>query len=221
MNVAEFQKWLNDRGASITVDGQGGPATRAAIMQVFANRNAPAITQEQMAGIASGLNIPLRNLKAIAQVESGGSGFDDAGRPKILFERHYFHRLTSGRWSPASFSQAKNGGYSEPSWDKLCRAACLNPIHAFASASWGKFQIMGSHANSLGYANALEFAWVMTRSELAHYEALAAFIRVNRLDDEAQAISANPETCRAFARGYNGSAYEKLSYHSKLARAMR
>jgi len=220
MTLSEFQKWLNDRGASIAVDGQAGPGTRAAIMHVFANTNAAAISAAEIAEIATRIGIPERNLRAIATVESGGGGFDNNGRPKILYERHYFHRLTNGRWSPSPFSQAKSGGYSEPSWDKLCRAACLHPLHAFASASWGKFQIMGSHANSLGYANPLEFAYTMTRSEKAHYEALAAFIKTNRLDDEARAMSTDPEKCRAFARAYNGPAYEKFSYHKKLAKAM-
>jgi hypothetical protein len=221
MMLSEFQKWLNDRGASLVVDGQAGPATRSAIMHVFANTSAPAITSNEIANIAENIGIPERNLRAISLVESGGSGFDNSGRPKILFERHYFHRLTNGRWSPSSFSQASGGGYKESSWDKLCRAACLHPLHAFASASWGKFQIMGSHANSLGYDSPLVFAYTMTRSEKAHYEALAAFIKTNRLDNEARAISTNPEACRAFAKAYNGPAYAKFSYHQKLAKAMK
>lgn len=221
MDLATFQKWLTDRGATgVNADGVGGPATRAGIMQVFANTAAAAITDAELQALADSINVPLRNLRAISLVESGGSGFDNAGRPKILFERHYFHRLTNGRWSPAPFSQAQGGGYKEPSWDKLCRAACLHPDAAFASASWGKFQIMGSHATSLGYANPIEFAYSMTRSELAHYQALAKFIKVNRLDDEARALSTNPKTCRPFAKAYNGTAYERFDYHNKMARAM-
>jgi hypothetical protein len=34
------------------------------------------------------------------------------------------------------------------------------------------------------------------------------------------ALSADPDRCRAFARAYNGSDYEKLGYHAKLAQAM-
>lgn len=221
MNLAALQSWLNNRGASLVVDGLPGPATRRAIEAVFANRNAPAITVGEEIAIAESIGIPVKNLRAIAKVESAGGGFDNQGRPKILYERHWFHRLTNGRWSPASFSSARRGGYNEDSWDKLCRAACLHPLHAFASASWGKFQIMGNHAVSLGYADPLQFAWSMTRSERAHYEALAAFIRVNRLDDEARQLSTNPEHCRAFARAYNGPAYEANRYHAKLAEAMR
>lgn len=37
-------------------------------------------------------------IKAVAEVESAGSGFLSDGQPKILFERHYFSRLTGGKF---------------------------------------------------------------------------------------------------------------------------
>jgi hypothetical protein len=59
-------------------------------------------------------------------------------------------------------------------------------------------------------------------SEAAHYELLAQFIEANGLKDELARLSPDPETCRAFARAYNGPAYERNgAYHVKLARAMR
>jgi hypothetical protein len=95
--------------------------------------------------------VPARNVRAVAAVESSGSGYDDQGRPKILFERHLFHRMTKGRWSVCSFSNGESGGYHEPSWDKLAAAACKDPAAAFSSASWGKFQVLGLHWLALGY----------------------------------------------------------------------
>jgi hypothetical protein len=227
MKISEFQSWLNKRGANIKVDGQAGPATRAAIMQVFTNKNAAAITPAQIEDIAKKLGVSGRQLRAVSKVESGGGGWNDQGQPKILWERHYFWRRiqTIIPW----ISNPKGGDYTldankngvNDSWEKLCLAACRNPIAAFESASWGKFQIMGAHAKALGYENALEFAYSMVGNERAHYSALAAFVRVNGLVPAMKALSTNPETCRAFARRYNGSAYEKFSYHVKLAGAMR
>ncbi len=42
------------------------------------------------------LDVDVESVIAIQQVESSGSGFDKHGRPTILFERHYFYRLTGG-----------------------------------------------------------------------------------------------------------------------------
>ena len=58
MTVTEFQQWLNAHGASIAVDGKGGPATRAAILQVFTNKSAPAITETELRSISAFLGDP-------------------------------------------------------------------------------------------------------------------------------------------------------------------
>lgn len=226
MNISEFQSWLNKRGANIKVDGQAGPATRAAIMQVFTSKGAAAMTSADYEGIALGLGVSVRQLRAVSQVESGGGGWNGQGQPKILWERHYFWKrikivipwISNPKGGDYTLDANKNG--VNDSWEKLCLAACRNPIAAFESASWGKFQIMGAHAKALGYDNALEFAYGMVSDERAHYVALAAFVRVNGLVPAMRALSANPETCRAFAKRYNGSAYEKFAYHRKLAGAM-
>lgn len=221
MNIRDLQAWLVVHGQSnIVVDGAGGPATRAAIIAAFSNKQAPAVTEAEMSAIAARLGGTVRQLKAVAAVESGGSGFDDAGRPKILFERHYFHRLTGGKWSPAIFSDPNGGGYSSSSWEKLTLAACRDVDAAFASASWGKFQVMGAHWKALGYDSPLALAWSCVGSEAAHYELLARYIEANHLKDDFQAISANPETCRNFAAGYNGPGYRKFNYHAKIAARM-
>lgn len=221
MTVADLQRWLNERGASLTVDGQGGPQTRAAILSVFTNLQAPAVTDDELAEFADRCGASLKQLQAVAKVESAGGGFTDSGLPKILYERHYFWRLTKGAHGQTPWSNPKGGGYSESSWDKLCRAACVDPDAALASCSWGKFQIMGAHWEALGYPSPLSMAYTMRQSEADHYEALVRFIAANRLQDEMRAISRDPETCRAFARQYNGPAYERFSYHTKLAEAMR
>jgi hypothetical protein len=221
MTPIEFQQWLGAHGHPVVVDGQLGPQTRAAILAVFSNTCAPAVTDDEIKALAARLGCEEKQIRAVAQVESGGAAFDKQGRPKILFERHLFHRLTNGEFSPATFSNAKGGGYAEDSWQKLALAACKNPRAAFSSASWGKFQVLGMHWAALEYPSAIELAYSTVTGEAAHYEMLARFIERNGLKDELRALSSDPEDCRAFAKAYNGPAYERFDYHTKMARAMR
>lgn len=221
MTQAEYQAWLNEHGASLVVDGIHGPRTRSAMLALFSNMSAPAVTENDIHEIADRLHCSVKQVKAVARVESGGSAFDRNGRPKILFERHYFHRLTEGRWSVAPFSNPKSGGYSEDSWQKLADACARDPWAAFQSASWGRFQVMGAHWSKLGYLSPLSMAWQMRQDEYGHYEALARYVEHFGLLDELRALSSDPDDCRGFAKGYNGPGYERFSYHTKLAEAMR
>jgi len=222
MTVADLQRWLNEHGAiTIGVDGKYGPATRNALLAAFSNLSAPAITSDQIDGIAERLGCTRKQVMAVAKVESGGSAYDDLGRPKILFERHYFHRLTQGKWSVCAYSNGTAGGYGESSWQKLADAAGKDPDAAFQSASWGRFQIMGSHWKALGYLDEVAMPWAMREGEYGHYEALCRYVETFGLVKAIRALSTDPETCRAFAKGYNGPGYARFDYHTKLAKAMR
>lgn len=221
MTDTELQQWLVAHGQPVTVDGQAGPATRAAIEAAFTNTCAPAVSPADIDGFALRLRCSSRQIRAVAKVESGGGAFDDKGRPKILFERHLFHRYTNGRYSVAAFSNPKGGGYSDCSWKKLTEAACKDAEAAFASVSWGKFQVLGCHWCDLGYPSAIDLAYSTVATEAAHYELLARFIEHNGLAGALRALSTNPDDCRAFAKRYNGPGYEDFSYHTKLAKAMQ
>ncbi len=198
---------------------------REAFLERFVNKSAPKLTNADIEFAAASLQVPARNLRAVVTVESGGKSFSDLGLPIILFEPHIFHRRTDGRWSPSSFSYAKWRDLPYPKtqigrWDQMADAAARNEQAALESASWGLFQIMGFHWKTLGYASAESFALAMAKSEAAQLGALVTFIKVNGLADELRLLSANPETCRAFARGYNGASYAANGYHIKLAQAM-
>lgn len=234
VDLASFQFWLNQRGADIPVDGKRGPRTRAAILDTFVNMSAPAVTAVDIARIAARLGGTVGQVMAVALTESGGAGWDGAGRLKCLYERHYFWKRL--RIKIPLLSDPAPGGYTidadhdgiNDSWEKVADAAMRNPIAAFESASWGSFQIMGAHASAdparagkvVFDGNAIEFAWWLSRSEAAHYEALARFIEVNGLVRAFRAISADPDDCRAFARGYNGKLYERGGYHRRIAERM-
>lgn len=215
MTITELQALIGT-----TPDGRWGRASRAALVDRFRNTSAPMITPSDLAGFAVRLGCTVKQLQAVAAVESAGAGFDATGKPRILFERHIFHRLTGGKFSPAPFSASDYGGYSVPSWSKLADAAGKNPDAAFSSCSWGRFQVMGMHWKKLSYASAFDLAVSTVTGEAAHFELLARYIETFGLKDELAKLSANPADCAPFAKGYNGPDYARNRYDHKLAMEM-
>ena len=220
MNAMEFQRWLSAHGQPVVQDGICGPKTRSAIVAAFTNPCAPSITPSDVIALAKRLDCTVSQLAAVAEVESGGNAYDRDGRPKMLFERHLFHRLTDGRFTPAIFSNPTAGGYNLDSWQKLTLAACREVDAAFAAASWGKFQILGTHWSALGYATPLEMAYSAVTGEAAHYEMLARYVEVFGLKPALARLSADPADNEAFAKLYNGPGFRRFDYHTKLAEAL-
>lgn len=233
-NREALQRFLVSKGAVLTVDGIVGRRTQRTIFDLFANPRAPGVTPAEVMMIARELAVPDEAVRAVAAVESGGDPFLVTGHPKILFERHWLFRrvgktLSASSVAGAFLALAKPGGYTldadkdgiNDSWEKLIEACAVDPVAAFESCSWGKFQIMGGHWNALGYASVFDFAWSMRASELGHYRALAAFIKANNLTAALRQIGPDPISNERFAAGYNGKGFRKTEYHLKLARAMR
>ena len=233
-NRIALQRFLNGRGEGLVEDGKIGPVTLAALGRVFSNRNAAAVTNADIVAVAQLLGCAPMQVRAVAKVESAGGGFQDDGRPKILFERHWLRRRIGKVLGAISvkghfLAHPTPGGYTldadrdgkNDSWEKLEEASQTDPVAAFESCSWGKFQIMGGHWKALGYPDVFTFAWSMVQSEAGHYRALAAFIRANNLAPAMRRISIRPADNEAFAAGYNGKAFRKNNYHVKLAAAMR
>lgn len=73
------------------------------------------LTEADFKNAADSLNVEIAAIKAVADVETRGKAFDENGRPRILFERHYFSRLTSGIYSKTHprISNATAGGYGK------------------------------------------------------------------------------------------------------------
>jgi hypothetical protein len=201
----------------------------AEIIASLANRSAPAVDAADIAQCAATLGVSEKHIVMLRKVESGGKSFDDKGRPLLLPEPHVFSRLTNRAFdiSHPDISYPTWGKRPYPSsydgrWQVLERMAGLSLESAFGATSWGLFQIMGFHAASLGYGSALAMVREMVDSEAAHYKAMVKFIIVNGLADELRAcVAGNPDSCRAFAAGYNGRGYEKNNYHVKMAEALK
>lgn len=210
-----------------TVIGLLRKAKPMTIEHRYTNTKAPAINHADLVAAASRLGVSVKHIEMVRKVESGGKSFDNKGRPVILFEPHIFHRRTDGKWSPSSFSYSKWGAKPYPGsyngrWTQISEAAEHDEDAALESASWGLFQIMGFHWKHLGYDSAQDFAARMATSEADHLDAVVRFIEKNDLTAALRKCEAGkPETCRDFAKSYNGSGYAANNYHSKMSSALR
>jgi hypothetical protein len=183
-----------------------------------------ALDDEDIRSAAKHYNVPAAHIDAVRQVEAAGSGFllNEAApaRPKILFERHWFYKLTPKPVSKTrpDLSSKSPGGYKGGSaeWDRLKDAAEFDLLNALKSASWGMGQVMGFNFKVAGCDSIEQFVVEAFTGEAAQFNHMLNFIKNNNLMDELKRGD-----WRGFAKGYNGAAYEKNDYHNKLARAAK
>jgi hypothetical protein len=156
-------------------------------------------------------------IRAVIDVESRG-GFLPDTRPKILFERHLFFRFTKGKFSGSDpdICSSTGGGYkgNAAEYGRLTRAIALDREAALKSASWGAFQILGSNHIAAGFDDVESFCRAMSQGEDEQLQAFVNFVKANHLDDELRR-----HDWAGFARGYNGPAFRKFEYDTKLRAA--
>ena len=177
--------------------------------------NGLALTSPGCEMAASVLGVGLAELWAVMRVETRGWGFLGDRRPQILFERHVFHRLTDGNFRAVAplVSNSKAGGYlgGPREYDRLSLALALDAKAALCSTSWGIGQVMGYHAESLGFDNVEQMVEEMTQSEDRQLGVMARFILGKDLH-----LALLTKDWTRFARGYNGPQFAKSRYDEKL-----
>lgn len=171
--------------------------------------------------IGAGIGVGEDELHAFLDVETSGGGYDDQGRPKILFEpaRFYANLPADKR------AQAMAAGLAAPKWGqipygpqssqypRLLKAMAIDETAALKSASWQIGQVLGENHLAAGYDTVQAFvADIVNGGEAAGLQAAVNFIKANHLDDELR-----DHNWAAFARGYNGPGYRKNAYDTKLA----
>ena len=180
----------------------------------------PKLAMADYQAVANAIRCEVAAVRAVVSVEAAGSGFYSDGRPKILFEAHWFGDLTSDDYDddyPSISSPVWNrdlyiGGVGE--WDRLYLACTLDRAAAMKSASWGLGQVMGFNHKAAGYADVEAFVRDMHLSEGKQLMAMFNFIKTNGLD---RALIR--KDWATFARGYNGEGYRENAYDEKLADA--
>lgn len=182
--------------------------------------NGEVVEESDYVNAASELGCEVNAIKAVALTETGSTGSyykfsdqDDAVL-SILFERHKFSNMTSGKYdkSHPEISNPVGGGYGtyKVQYRKLMLAYSLDKNAALKAASWGKFQILGSNHLSAGYKDVNEFVSSLSVSEKNHLKAFVNFIKAdNRL---LKAIRA--KDWLAFALVYNGP--RQIGYDKRM-----
>lgn len=221
-----------DLGISRDTPGFGvvfGQRSRAALDARLTNRNAPALTEADFKAAADRLGVPVGHIRGIRRVEAPRGPYEDSGKPSILYERHKFRAacVPPGCYDKShpqlSGGPYGRGGYGlfSAQYGRLYDAIALDPHAAFSACSWGAFQVMGEWAVPLGYGSPYDMAKSLTTGEAAHLETFVRYVEHFKLVDELRACKrGDPESCRAFAAGYNGSGYRQFEYHKKLAAAI-
>jgi len=169
---------------------------------------------------AKQLGVDVASIKAVAQVESLGDGFLSNGKPKILFEGHWFSNKSKRKYDKThptiSFKSQTSKYYKgkEAEYSRYNAAKALDEAAAMESTSWGKFQIMGFNHKEAGYSTVQMFVKAMHVSEGEQLNAFINFIKSKGLDDALKS-----RRWVDFAKGYNGKKYYINKYDEKLKQA--
>ena len=174
--------------------------------------------QFQDAAVRNGVEVAA--IKAVAQVESGGTmAFDKQYRARILFEGHQFRTYSLQQFDLThphlSCVYSRSSDYYR--WDqynRLYEALVLNPVAAIKACSWGKFQVMGFNHN--GSPDAISFARAMQMSESNQLKAFEEYCKSRG----AMAHLKNKDWAK-FAFAYNGKNYKKQNYDTNMAAAYK
>lgn len=185
--------------------------------------NAKQKSDDDILEVAIDLGVPYAAFRAVIEIEAAGNGFDQAGRPKALFERHIFFRqlrdkpdlqaqaveakLAYAVWRTLPYPKGSDAVYEE-----ITRACDIDQTAALMSTSWGLGQIMGSNYKLAGCDSVQTMVAEAAESELNQLFQMAHFIKSAGLRDELERLD-----WAGFARGYNGPGYAANKYDTKLA----
>jgi peptidoglycan hydrolase-like protein with peptidoglycan-binding domain len=180
----------------------------------------PQLNNSDYTQVAQSVAADVATIRAVIEIEAAGSGFFSDGRPKILFEAHWFSAFTDSRYDyshPSISSPVWNrslyiGGVGE--WDRLYKALRLDRAAALKSASWGLGQVMGFNHLKADYSNVESFAKDMHQSEGKQLSAMFGFIR-----SEGLGSFLARRDWAGFALRYNGEGYRINEYDRRLAEA--
>jgi hypothetical protein len=189
------------------------------------------LQESDIIALAEKLKVEPAVIKAVNAVESSGRGFFIDGRPKILFEGHIFWKQLQQRgYDPGKLQQGfenvlypawtkKYYSGDKREWDRLNKAISIGPgadvaEAAYASASYGLFQIMGFNFKASGYTDILQFVADMKENEGMQLRIFGTFLETNHLTGFLKA-----HHWAEFARKYNGPGYAANQYDTKLKKA--
>lgn len=221
MKLALLRRRLAEHGQSPGAEGAPyGAADRMAIAAALKAGPDWKLEDFDVEEAAGRLGVGTAKIWTVWDVEATACPFVD-GMPTILFEPHRFSKATQHRFDashPKLSSRTWNRKLYPASqagrWSQLLDAVALDVDAAFASASYGGFQILGENYAVCGASSPWSFAWQQSQTEACQLEAFVLFVQARGLTG---ALARGDWA--AFARGYNGSAYRENRYDERLAAA--
>ncbi len=177
---------------------------------------AKPLSQQGIDAAVNQLGVEPPALWAVLTVETSGCGFLPDRRPKILFERHWFSRLTNRAFDAQApdVSNPSAGGYGAAGafqYGRLDKAIALDRAAALKSTSWGLGQVMGFNASKVGYSSVNALVAAAQESEDAQLLAMVNFIQQANIASHLQ-----QGDWAGFAFRYNGQDFQKNKYDVKL-----
>jgi N-acetylmuramidase len=183
------------------------------------------ITLNELSELACKYGLELADVQAVFEVEAAGKGFLPDGKPKILFERHWFSKFTNHVYDTLypDISSKTPGGYRTGAgeWARFDKAQAikqgLTRDAAIKSTSWGAGQVMGFHYQDLGFETPQDFLNQNFKGEAEQFEIMLKFITLPKNTAMFKALKG--KQWATFAKLYNGPQYAKNKYDTKLANA--
>lgn len=179
------------------------------------------LTDRQIVELIKEYDLEEDLIRTVIEVEAPRGGFDSRGRVTILFEPHVFYRNINVRsvrdravQEGLAYRTWGQMRYPADSYPRFSKAFQLDPVAAMKACSWGKGQVLGENHVYAGFDDIHAMVDSFKISEANQVRGMLSFIKNRRLDGALRR-----QNWREFARGYNGSGYEKNNYHVKLQRA--
>jgi hypothetical protein len=203
-----------------------GPVTQDKILAII---NKKYLNENDFIKASNKLQIETNVIKTVTTVEALQFGFYNNGLPVMLFERHHFYKqlcaakgVDFANKAAIDFPDICNpspGGYQggKHELDRLDRAKSIDETSALLSASYGLFQIMGFNYAQAGYKSVKEYYEAICISEQNQLDAFVNYLMLDKTKSLLNSLKKKDFT--AFAKEYNGPAYAKNNYDTKMMKA--
>jgi len=172
------------------------------------------LTKREMVELAVKYDLDVHVVDAIKQVESSGNGFDwRTGKIMIQFEPHWFKKLAD---NPKAGQVWRNNKVEPQSgeWAAFNDAWKINPEAAMLSTSIGLMQVMGFNHKVVGFLDVGKM-WDFAKESEANQLELELRFMVKAVGKH----KINTKNFEEIARIYNGPAYKKFNYDTRMKSA--
>ncbi len=168
--------------------------------------------------VADQLGVEVAAIKAVVKIEAGEKleGFWAPGVPVANYVQSLFNKYcakTKGRKLKDAKVPTGLSGYALKEWTSLTNARKINADAADMGTYWGMFQIGGYNYKLCGCKSVEEMVAKVCESEFAQLEMFAVFIQ-----NAGMLEALKKKDWAAFSRKYNGPAYAKRGYHTRMAK---